>query len=76
MGAALKKETQLWEFPGGLVVKDLLTSSLLWHECDPWPGNFCMLQAQPKKKKIALLLIRSISLNIVVIFPKLLLSHL
>ena len=51
MGAALKKETQLWEFPGGLVVKDLLTSSLLWHESDPWPGNFCMLQAQPKKKK-------------------------
>ena len=23
--------------------------SLLWHRFDPWPGNFCMPQAQPKK---------------------------
>ena len=23
---------------------------LLWHGSDPWPGNFCMPWAQPKKK--------------------------
>ena len=23
--------------------------SLLWHMLDPWPGNFCMPQVQPKK---------------------------
>ena len=25
--------------------------SLLWHRFDPWPGNFHMPQAQPKRKK-------------------------
>ena len=25
--------------------------SLLWHEFDPWPGNFHMLWGQSKKKK-------------------------
>ena len=24
---------------------------LLWHRFDPWPGNFCMPWARPKKKK-------------------------
>ena len=24
--------------------------SLPWHRFDPWPGNFCMLKARPKKK--------------------------
>ena len=37
-------------------VKDLVLSlqwlrSLLWHGFNPWPGNFHMLQVQPKKKK-------------------------
>lgn len=31
-------------------VKDLMLS-LLWHGFDPYPGNFCMLRMQPKKKK-------------------------
>ena len=35
--------------PGGLAVKDRALS-LLWHEFDPWPGKFCMPQAQPKHK--------------------------
>ena len=30
------------EFPGGLVAKDPALS-LLWHRCNPWPRNFCML---------------------------------
>ena len=38
------------EFPGGLVVKDLVLL-LLWLRFSPRPGNFCMLQVQPKKKK-------------------------
>ena len=25
--------------------------SLPWHGFDAWPGNFCMPQARPKKKK-------------------------
>ena len=29
------------EFPGGLVVKDLVLS-LLWLKFDPCPGNLCM----------------------------------
>ena len=33
-----------------MMVKDSALS-LLWLGFDPWPGNFCMLQAQPKKKK-------------------------
>ena len=31
-------------------VKDLALSLQQWG-FDPWPGNFCMLQAQPKKKR-------------------------
>ena len=31
-------------------VKDLALS-LLWYGFDPWPGNFLMLWAWPKKKK-------------------------
>lgn len=31
-------------------VKDLMLS-LLWHGFDPYPGNFCMLRMQPKKKR-------------------------
>ena len=30
--------------------------SLLWHRFDPWPGNFCRLWAQPKKKKKSVVL--------------------
>ena len=25
--------------------------SLLWCRSDPWPGNFCMLWAQPKRER-------------------------
>ena len=37
-------------------IKDLVLSlqqprSLLWCEFHPWPGNFHMPHAQPKKKK-------------------------
>ena len=40
------------EFSGDSAFKDLeLTllwlGSLLWHEFDPWPRNFCMQWAQP-----------------------------
>ena len=43
-----------WEFPDGLVVKDLELSllwlgSLLWHGFNPWPRNFYMLWVWPKK---------------------------
>ena len=38
------------EFPGGLTVEDPVLS-LLWLRFNPWPENFCMLQAQAKKKK-------------------------
>ena len=31
-------------------VKDLALS-LLWHQFDPWPGNFCMLWVWPKQKQ-------------------------
>ena len=44
----IKNETLGMEFPGGLVVKYLL--SVLWLGFDPWLGNFCVLWAQPKKK--------------------------
>ena len=37
------------EFPGGLAFK-VLTLSQLWRGFDPWPGNFCMPWAGPKKK--------------------------
>ena len=26
--------------------------SLLWHGFDPWPGNFCLPQVPPKKKRV------------------------
>ena len=32
------------------LVKDLALS-LLWHRFDPWPGNFPMLRAWPKRNK-------------------------
>ena len=43
------------EFPGGLAVKDPVLSqlrlrSLLWGSFDPWPGNFYMPRAWPKKQ--------------------------
>ena len=50
-------------------VKDLALSlqwlgSLLWHELDPEPGNFHMLQAQPKKgKKKKLIILHSLCLD-------------
>ena len=25
---------------------------LLWYRFDPWPWNFCMLQARPEKKNV------------------------
>ena len=45
-----------WEFSGGLAVKNPALS-LLWLGLPLWQGfnpplrNFCMLQAQPKRKK-------------------------
>lgn len=30
-----------FEFPGGLLMRDP-AFSLLWHEFNPWPGDFCM----------------------------------
>ena len=44
------------EFPGGLVVKDPVLSlwwlgSLMRCGFDSWPGNFCILYVQQKKKK-------------------------
>lgn len=42
-----------WEFPGGLVVRDLVLS-LLWSGFVPWPGNLCILvvaQKTPNKQK-------------------------
>ena len=44
----------IWEFLVAQWVKDLASSLLwlgsqLWHRLDPWPGNFHMLWAQPKK---------------------------
>ena len=44
------RRLEVWEFPGGLAVKDLALS-LLWHGFQPGPGNFCMLLVQPKDKK-------------------------
>ena len=38
------------EFPGGLMCKDPALS-LQWQGFNPWPMNFCTLQAQPKKRK-------------------------
>lgn len=32
------------------MVKDPVLS-LLWHEFDPWPGNFCMPRGIAKRKK-------------------------
>ena len=44
----LKKEKR--EFPGGLAVKNLM-SSLLWLGVSPWPRSFCMPRAWPERKK-------------------------
>ena len=47
------QKTRLLEFPGSLVVEDLVWSllwlgSLLWYRFDAWPGNFHMLWVLPK----------------------------
>ena len=47
-GPSLRKGIQ--EFPGGLVVKDLMMS-LLWLGYRPWSRSFWILWAGPKKKK-------------------------
>ena len=39
-----------WEFPGGLVVKELALT-LLQFRFNIWSGNFCNLQFSQKKKK-------------------------
>ena len=39
-----------WEFPGGLVVKELALT-LLQFRFNTWPGNFCNLKCSQKKKK-------------------------
>ena len=44
-----KKKKTDQEFPGGVVVKDWVLSSLLWPGFSPWPGNSCLTQGQPKK---------------------------
>ena len=49
-------KTNLWSSLVAQWAKDPVLSLLwlwllLWHGFDPWPGNFCMLQAGPKKKK-------------------------
>ena len=56
-----KKKTIAIEFPGGLEIKDSVLL-LLWHGFDPWPGNFCMLQAWQKKKKIIIIIIAMASI--------------
>ena len=52
-----------WELPWGSAEKGLALSLLwlwlpLWHEFDPWPGNFYMAQVEappPKKKPLIFL---------------------
>ena len=39
------------ELPGDLAIKDL-GLSLLWCGFHPWPGNFHLPWAQPKKTKL------------------------
>ena len=34
-----------------LVLSLLWFSLLLWHKFNPWPGNFCMLQAEGKERE-------------------------
>ena len=43
-------ERECGEFPGGLVVKDLVLS-LLWLRFDPWSGNLCMPWVWLERKK-------------------------
>ena len=43
------------EFPGGLAIKNLALA-LPWLRFDPWPRNFHMLWAQPKREKNKLVL--------------------
>ena len=52
----LCKKHDHYEFPGGPAVKNPVLSlkqhgSLLWYRFNPWPRNFHVLQAWPKKKK-------------------------
>ena len=42
------KTKTCWEFLVDLAIKDLVLS-LPWLRFDPWPGNFCMPWAWPKK---------------------------
>ena len=44
------KNKEVLEFPGGLLVKDLVWL-LLWCGFDPWPENCCMPWVWPKKKE-------------------------
>ena len=46
----IKARSKCFRIPGDLVVKDLALS-LLQYRFSPGPGNFHMLQMQPKKKK-------------------------
>ena len=46
---AIISRRPLKEFPGGLVVKDLVLS-LLWLEFDPMPGKFCIQWVRPISK--------------------------
>lgn len=32
-------------------IGSVVTRPLLWPRSHPWPGNFCMVQVQPKKEK-------------------------
>ena len=45
----VNQRTMGWEFPGGLMAKDLALL-LWWHRFNPWPRNFYMPWAQPKQK--------------------------
>ena len=48
-----EKNMQLKDEGSSLVAQQVKDPalSLLWHRFDPWPGNFRMLWAWPKKKK-------------------------
>lgn len=48
----LKIKTKFQEFPVAWQVKDTVLSplwlrSLLYHDFNPWPRNFCMMQELP-----------------------------
>ena len=44
------KKLSILEFPGGLVIKDLMFS-LLRFKFSSWPKNFCKLETQKRKKE-------------------------